>query len=167
MASALQLLTDDQRSKLEPLLPEPRRSRKGGPNFIPNRRCFEGILWILWTGAQWRALPKEYPSPSTCWRRLDGWLEDGTWERVFAEFVRQLDEREQLRWDEAFIDATFAPAKKGALASEKPKREREQRWWWWRTARVFQWASTYVRLPPTSRGSSRPRSGKPKAGPSG
>lgn len=152
------LLSDAQWKKIAPLLPEPKRSPKGGPKFRPNRDCFEGILWILWTGAQWRALPSQYPSPSTCWRRLNGWLDDGTWERAFAEFVRQLDQHEQLKWDEAFIDATFAPAKKGAFASEKPRKEREQSWWWWRTARVFQWASTYVRLPPTNPASPKRRS---------
>jgi transposase len=128
MVATLKLLTDEKWKKIEPLLPEPKRSPKGGPNFIANRRCFEGILWILWTGAQWRALPKEYPSGSTCWRRLHDWLEDGTWEKTFAAFVRQLDERAQLRWDECFIDATFAPAKKGALPSAKPNAARERSW---------------------------------------
>ncbi len=167
MATTLKLLTDDQWDKIGPLLPEPERSRKGGPNFIPNRRCFEGILWILWTGAQWRALPKEYPSPTTCWRRLKGWLEDGTWERAFAAFVRRLSERERLKWDECFIDATFAPAKKGASPSAKPSAAREQRWWWWRTARVFPWESTYVRLPHTNPGSPKPRSRRRTGGRNG
>src|SRR6266481_230785 len=30
-----------------------------------NRACFEGILWILQTGAAWRFLPSEFPSPTT------------------------------------------------------------------------------------------------------
>ena len=167
MAAALKLLSEDQWEKIAPLLPEPKRSSKGGPNFISNRRCFEGILWILWTGAQWRALPKEYPSATTCWRRLNGWLEDGTWERAFAAFVHALDQADQIKWDEAFIDATFAPAKKGALASEKPKKAREQRWWWWRTVRVFQWESTFVRLPPTSPSSPRRPSRRRTGGRSG
>lgn len=166
MVSPLKLLTDDHWAKIEPLLPEPKRSSKGGPNFISNRRCFEGILWILWTGAPWRALPAHYPSAATCWRRLRGWLDDGTWERAFAEFVRRLSQDEQLRWDETFIDAMFAPAKKGAQPLAKPSAAREQRWWWWRTVRVFQSESTFVRLPPTSPHSSRPRSPRRKGGPS-
>jgi len=167
MAATPKLLTDAQWKKIAPLLPQPQRSKKGGPNFIPNRRCFEGILWILWTGAQWRALPGEYPSATTCWRRLRGWLDDGTWERAFAAFVHELTEQQQLRWDETFIDATFAPAKKGACASEKPSGAREQRWWYWRTVRVFQWESTYVRLPPTKPHSPKRRSKRRTASPSG
>jgi len=42
------------------------------------RKCFEGILWVLWTGAPWSELPKEYGSSSTCWRRLQEWEQDGT-----------------------------------------------------------------------------------------
>jgi transposase len=155
MVATLKLLTADQWKQIAPLLPEPKRSPKGGPHFIPNRRCFEGILWILWTGAQWRALPKEYPSPATCWRRLNRWMQEGVWEKAFATFVRRLKRRDQLRWDECFIDAMFAPAKKGALPSARPSAAREQRWWWWRTVRVFQSVTTYVRLPPT-----KPRSPK-------
>ncbi len=40
-------LTDDQWSKIEPLLPQPRQSRKGGQTKAPNRACLEGILWVL------------------------------------------------------------------------------------------------------------------------
>jgi Putative transposase of IS4/5 family (DUF4096) len=54
-----------------PLLPEPRRRKDNrGRPWASNRACFEGILWILQTGAAWQFLPDEFPSPSTCWRRL-------------------------------------------------------------------------------------------------
>ncbi|WP_444901822.1 transposase [Microbulbifer sp. SSSA007] len=54
---------------IEPCLPELKRG-KGSPKPIDNRACFEGILWILRSGARWKELPSHYPSPSTCWRRL-------------------------------------------------------------------------------------------------
>jgi len=43
MAATHRLLTDERWEKISPLLPEPKRSSKGGPNFIPNRRCFECV----------------------------------------------------------------------------------------------------------------------------
>ena len=43
------------------------------------RACFEGILWILRTGAAWRFFPAEYPSPATCWRRPKQWQNEGVW----------------------------------------------------------------------------------------
>jgi transposase len=38
----------------------------GARPWAPNRAYFEGILWILQTGAAWRFLPDEFPSPATC-----------------------------------------------------------------------------------------------------
>ena len=67
------LLTDEQWAKIEPLLPKFKRSRKGGRKPAENRPILEGILWMLRTGARWQDLPKEYPSSSTCWRRLRDW----------------------------------------------------------------------------------------------
>src|SRR5258708_35131103 len=76
-----QLLSDAQWELIEPLLPEPKRRRdKRGRPWASNRACLEGILWVLQTGAAWRVLPDKYPSPATCWRRLehgggdDGWV---------------------------------------------------------------------------------------------
>ncbi|WP_444890684.1 transposase [Microbulbifer sp. DLAB2-AA] len=56
-------LTDAQWKLVEPCLPQLKRG-KGGPKPIDNRACFEGILWILRSGARWKDLPPSYPSPS-------------------------------------------------------------------------------------------------------
>lgn len=55
-------LTDEQWSVVQPLIPKPkvRKDRKGRPRVEP-RRVLDGLLWILWTGAPWKALPSEYP----------------------------------------------------------------------------------------------------------
>lgn len=147
MARNKAILSEKQWDKIAPLLPEPEQSKKGGRKFIPNRCCFEGILWILWTGAPWKALPREYPSPSTCWRRLKRWEEDGTWLKAWRYFIVQLDQKQQLDWSESFVDATFAPAKKGALPSARRSVAKEQSLWWWQTARVFLWESSFARHP--------------------
>jgi len=61
-------------------------------------------------------LPDRYPSPSTCWRRLRLWEDQGVWVDVWRNFLSMLDEKGLLDWKEAFIDGSFAPAKKGHLA---------------------------------------------------
>lgn len=152
------LLTDEQWKLLEPFLPVAEPQAQGGRPRADNRRVLEGILWILWTGSPWRALPQEYPSPSTCWRRLRDWIEDGTWDRIWGAFVEMLEDRQQIDWSECFADATFAPAKKGALESGSPRRAKAQSFWWWRTARVFLSRATYARLP-----QERPRSSKKRS----
>src|SRR6266581_4964679 len=77
MARSGPLLSEAQWKKIAPLLPKPRKNRRGGRPWIENRRVLEGILWILRSGARWQDLPEEYPHPSTCWRRLRDWEEQG------------------------------------------------------------------------------------------
>ena len=139
------LLTDAQWEKIEPLLPKPKRSPKGGRKPVDNRRVLEGILWVLRTGARWKDLPAEFPSPSTCWRRLRDWEEQDVWLTIWRAFLGELDQKGQLDWSEAFADGSFAPAKKGATASARPNAARARSGWWWSTARVFLWETTWTR----------------------
>src|ERR1700741_3888027 len=71
-----QMLSDEQWSHIQPLLPK-RRSQ--GRPWANDRLVLEGILWVLRTGARWKDLPDPYPSPATCWRRLRLWEEEGIW----------------------------------------------------------------------------------------
>lgn len=107
------MLTEEQWSKLAPLFPQATVSPRGGQQPIGDRHCFEGILWMLRYGAAWKALPKGYPSPSTCWRRLQEWADEDVLEEAWRVLLGELDERGRLVWEECFADATFIPAKKG------------------------------------------------------
>jgi transposase len=75
MAKQRWRLSESQRQRMAPLLPTPKPSGRGGRPWIANRHVCEGILWVLRTGAPWGDLPSQYPSPSTCWRRLKRWEE--------------------------------------------------------------------------------------------
>jgi hypothetical protein len=55
-------------------------------------------------------LPRRYPSPCTCWRRLNCWEERELWLKIWRIFLSQLDASGLLDWKEAFIDASFTPA---------------------------------------------------------
>lgn len=147
MARDKTLLTDEQWQKIEPLLPTFKRSAKGGPKPVDNRRVFEGILWVLRSGARWKDLPRQYSSASTCWRRLRDWEEQGVWERIWRAFLAELDEKGQLDWAETFADGSNAAAKKGVCASARPNAERVRSGWWWWTAKVFLSETTWTRRP--------------------
>lgn len=129
-------LTEKQWKEIGPLLPKLKSSGRPWKN---NRLVIEGILWILRTGARWKDLPEKYPSPSTCWRRLKLWEEQGVWEKIWRTFIRKLDKRGQIDWSECFMDGTFVSAKKGAQKSGKRREERAPSSWWWRMAEVFLW----------------------------
>jgi len=137
MAKERWKLTNEQWKKIEKLLPRPKPSKKGGRPWADNRKVFEGILWILRTGAPWADLPKRYPSPSTCWRRLKLWEEQDIWLEAWRSFLSELDEKGQLDWSEAFVDGSFAPAKKGAMVWAKPKGAKEPKLWALQTLSVF------------------------------
>ncbi len=160
MARKEPLLTDEQWAKIEPLLPPLPPQPRGGRLWCAHRPVLEGLLWILRTGAPWRDLPEQYPSASTCWRRLQEWEETGLWEKIWRIFLAQLDEQGLLDWSESFADASFAPAKKGALQWGLRGAGRAQSGWWWSTARVLLSESTRRRPRRTRASSSRRRSTK-------
>jgi transposase len=104
-------LKDEQWRTLEHLLPPPRKGR-GRPR-ADDRKTLNGILYVLRTGCRWQDVPREYGSPTTCWRRLKTWEEDGTWERIWRSLLALLDVLGKLEWTKAFLDGSFVPAKKG------------------------------------------------------
>jgi transposase len=113
-------ITDAQWAVIAPLIPK----QRAGPGRKRNddRTTLNGILFVLKTGCAWEDVPRRYGSPATCWRRLSGWAMDGTWERIWRVLLSELDAQGQLEWAQAFLDGSFVPAKKGALASARPKR---------------------------------------------
>jgi len=70
--------------------------------------------------------------------------EQEVWLEIWRTFLSELNERQQLKWSESFMDGSFAPAKKGATESEKPSGVRGRSGWWWSTARVFLWETTFT-----------------------
>lgn len=68
-----------------------------------SRKTLNGILYVLKTGCPWADMPRKYGSPTTCWRRLHQWTEDGTWERIWKALLSQLDAQSA----QAFLDGSF------------------------------------------------------------
>jgi transposase len=128
-------LTKQQWEAIRIHLPQLKASRRGGRPRVEDRRCFEGILWILWTGAQWSELPGRYGSPSTCWRRLKQWEETGVLLTLWRAFLAQLNDQEKICWDECCADGSFIPAKRGGPRSARPRAGRVQSGWLWSMAR--------------------------------
>src|SRR5258708_18022713 len=109
MARSGPLLSEAQWKKISPLLPKPRKNRRGGRPGIENRRVLEGILWILRSGARWQDLPEKYPHPSTCWRRLRGWEVQGIWLKGRRAVLSELNERHAVKWIATILDESFPP----------------------------------------------------------
>ncbi len=114
-------------------------SPKGGRPKADPRACFEGILWVLRSGARWKDLPPRFPSYVTCWRRFVEWSGNGALEKAWQRLVRRLDRNGQIAWQEGFADGTFASAKKGAIASARPAAAKEPRSWFSPTHAACRW----------------------------
>jgi putative transposase len=88
----------------------PPRRRLGRPRKVNLRRIVEAILFILSTGCQWRALPREFPPYSTVQGYFYAWRDTGRWQRIVMALVRQARRKlgRKARPTAAIIDSQSA-----------------------------------------------------------
>ena len=114
-------LEDTDWERIEAIFPVKEVGPQGGRPRAANRRVFEGLIWFCRAGCPWEQMPKNFPSWSTCRRRLIEWEEQGIFDAAQQHLLALLDEQGKLRLEETFLDGTFIPAKKGAIVPEKPR----------------------------------------------
>jgi hypothetical protein len=80
------------------------------------------ILWVLYTGAQWKMIPipkDENGKPiihyTQIYRNYVRWCRDGSWEKAFIASVKLLKEEEKLDLSVLHGDGHNSIAKKGAI----------------------------------------------------
>jgi transposase len=112
-------LTDDQWFLIADLFPDAEPTPLGGRPPQPNRRCFEGILFVLLTGCRWKDLPRSLPSKSVCHQRFTRWVKTGACRAAWLRLLELKAELKQLDLDTLLGDATFVPANKGATTSDR------------------------------------------------
>lgn len=76
-------LTDAEWALVEPLIPPAKRG--GRRREVNVREVLNGLLYVLSTGCQWRAVPKDLPPKSTLFSYFDLWNWDGTLGRIHQE----------------------------------------------------------------------------------
>lgn len=148
-------VSDEQWALLEPILQSKRRPDGKGRPPKDARAVLNGVLWILGTGAQWREMPEKYPPYQTCHRRFQQWVHSGALAKALRMLAQQLRAEGRLNLEEAFIDATFAAAKKGASEWVLPSEARGRRSRLSPLATVYLSPSVSKLLRPTNRNSSK------------
>ena len=111
-------LTDVEWARVAPLIPPARRG--GNKRHIDIREVMNGLMYILSTGCQWRAIPKDLPPRSTLFDYFDLWTYDGTLERIHHALYQQCREQAQREASPtaAIIDSqSVKSAEKGGTAS--------------------------------------------------
>ena len=111
-------LTDAEWAIVERMIPP---ARHGGRRRSVNvREVLNAIFYVLWTGCQWKALPKDLPPKSTVHDYLILWNCDGTLERIHHALyvaVREQEGREASRTAAIIDSQTAKEAQKGGLLS--------------------------------------------------
>jgi len=106
-------LTDAAWAVIWPLLPQ--RSR--GRPWKDHRRVINGILWVLATGVPWRDAPERYGPWQTLYDRFVRWTRDGTWERILAALLSEMERRGQIDGELFCVDGTSIRALKAAAGA--------------------------------------------------
>ena len=86
-------LTDDEWGLVEPLIPPGKTG--GGKRTVIMREVVNGLMYILSTGCQWRAIPKDLPPKSSVYDYFDLWTYDGTLQRIHHALYEQCREQAQ------------------------------------------------------------------------
>ena len=84
-------LTDSEWALVAPLISPAKRG--GRPRTVDIREVPNAIFYVLWTGCQWKALPKDLPPRSTVWEYLDLWDWDGTLGRIHHALYVEVREK--------------------------------------------------------------------------
>ena len=114
-------LTDDEWAYIAPLIPSAKRG--GNKRRVDLREIVNGLMYVLSTGCQWRAIPKDLPPRSTVHGYLDLWDWDGTLDRIHeALYVtcREAAGREASP-TAAIIDSQSVKSAEKGVASENGK----------------------------------------------
>ena len=122
-------VTDGEWDFLEPLIPEAKPG--GNRRHVDEREVVDGLMYILSTGCQWRAIPKDLPPRSTLYRYFDDWSYDGTLERMHHALYQSCREQagREAQPTAAIIDSqSVKSAEKGgpttAMATMRARRSR-------------------------------------------
>jgi transposase len=118
---------DDLWNRIALLLPAARPKPLGGRPPVADRVVMAGIVYRLKTGCQWKALPSNFGSGSTCHLRFQQWRRTGVFARIYAEMLRYYDHRKgaQLTWTS--LDSASVKAPKGGRHRPKPDGSRKAR----------------------------------------
>lgn len=132
-------VSDSFWKKVEPLVPavvrDPNKTYKrkagGGRKPLPPRQIFEAIVYVLRTGCQWKALPKErFGSASAIHTHFMRWMRKGFFVALWRAGLAEYDAMEGIAWrwqsiDGAMIKAPLALEAVGRNPTDRGKKRKQ------------------------------------------
>ena len=139
-------VSDEFWNTVEPLIPVRKRQdnrtykRKpgGGRKPMPPRQIFSAIVYVLRTGCQWKALPKEFGSASAIHKHFQEWQEDGFFTRLWRAGLAEYDQMEGIAWEWQSIDGSLGKAPLALECVGHNPTDRGKKWT--KTQRSHRWA---------------------------
>ena len=113
---------DDLWRQIEPLIPPEPAKPKGGRPPVSSRVVMAGILYRLKTGCQWKALPNDFGSGSTCHLRFQKWVRLGVFAAIHQELLKYYDGRRGIAWKWSSLDSASVKAPKGGTSRGRTRR---------------------------------------------
>lgn len=127
-------LSDSMWERMAPLLPKPKsryrgrgRQRKhiGGRPAADPRQVMSAILYVLRTGCQWNALPKEFGiSGKTAHRYFQRWVRAGVFKRMWQAGLAEFDGLKGIVWKWQAVDGAITKAPLGGEKTGKNPTDR-------------------------------------------
>ena len=121
-------LTDEEWALVSPEIAPAKRG--GNKRTVDVREVVNGLMYVLSTGCQWRAIPKDLPPRSTVHDYLGQWDYDGTLDRIHhALYVkcRDLAERDASPTAAIIDSQSVKSAEKGGRKSTRMATMRARR----------------------------------------
>ena len=112
-------VSDELWAEVAPVIPKPKREKKrryrrkpgGGRKPLDPRRVFEGIVYVLRTGCQWKALPEErFGSASSIHKYFRLWATTGVFVRLWRKGLAEYDDLEGIAWRWQSLDGGMVKA---------------------------------------------------------
>jgi transposase len=112
--------------RLSRLIPKWHPSPKGGRPRLDQRRVADGIYYVLRTGCQWKAAPRQFGSGSALHNYFQLWTCCGVFRKLWKQGLVEYDRRKRIRWKWQTLDTSLHKAPLGGEKNwEKPYRSRQ------------------------------------------
>jgi transposase len=98
-------IPDDLWNEIKNILPDEKPDNTRGRPVVPYRKVFDGIMFVLRTGCQWKMLPKEYGSGSTCHRRFQEWVQSDIFDIIWTRLLNIYDNTRRIKWSWQSLDS--------------------------------------------------------------
>ena len=117
-------LTDSQWNHIKDLFPKPKAT--GRPREVEFREIVNALLYLLFTGCQWRFIPNDYPPWRTCYGYFRAWQDAGLWYRIHETLRSDLRQKKGRHkhptagsLDSQSVKTTAVPSSRGFDAGKK------------------------------------------------